>query len=96
MAAFIGGEFAPDHAPKVRADSEEVPTLAWLEERASLARSIPMLPSKKATVPVPTIVQGEYVGILVENPCFDRAEICLLYTSPSPRDKRQSRMPSSA
>ena len=24
------------------------------------------------------------------------AEVCLLYTSPSPRDKRQSRMPSSA
>ena len=26
----------------------------------------------------------------------DRKDICLLYTSPSPRDKRQSRMPSSA
>ena len=26
----------------------------------------------------------------------DKADICLLYTSPSPRDKRQSRMPSSA
>ena len=25
-----------------------------------------------------------------------RSRICLLYTSPSPRDKRQSRMPSSA
>ena len=25
-----------------------------------------------------------------------RSELCLLYTSPSPRDKRQSRMPSSA
>ena len=25
-----------------------------------------------------------------------QARICLLYTSPSPRDKRQSRMPSSA
>ena len=25
-----------------------------------------------------------------------KVEICLLYTSPSPRDKRQSRMPSSA
>ena len=25
-----------------------------------------------------------------------RVEACLLYTSPSPRDKRQSRMPSSA
>ena len=27
---------------------------------------------------------------------FARMAICLLYTSPSPRDKRQSRMPSSA
>ena len=27
---------------------------------------------------------------------FEPKEICLLYTSPSPRDKRQSRMPSSA
>ena len=26
----------------------------------------------------------------------DEINICLLYTSPSPRDKRQSRMPSSA
>ena len=26
----------------------------------------------------------------------DMYESCLLYTSPSPRDKRQSRMPSSA
>ena len=25
-----------------------------------------------------------------------KSKICLLYTSPSPRDKRQSRMPSSA
>ena len=25
-----------------------------------------------------------------------QCEVCLLYTSPSPRDKRQSRMPSSA
>ena len=27
---------------------------------------------------------------------IDQAYTCLLYTSPSPRDKRQSRMPSSA
>ena len=41
------------------------------------------------------------MGLLVENPvykpfrypwCYD----CLLYTSPSPRDMRRSRMPSSA
>ena len=30
------------------------------------------------------------------NPFATPLEICLLYTSPSPRDKRQSRMPSSA
>ena len=27
---------------------------------------------------------------------MDKMLVCLLYTSPSPRDKRQSRMPSSA
>ena len=30
------------------------------------------------------------------NTIYDRVFSCLLYTSPSPRDKRQSRMPSSA
>ena len=30
------------------------------------------------------------------SPAMTPREICLLYTSPSPRDKRQSRMPSSA
>ena len=35
---------------------------------------------------------GEYVSILVDQIHI----LCLLYTSPSPRDKRQSRMPSSA
>ena len=30
------------------------------------------------------------------NDNFDELYTCLLYTSPSPRDKRQSRMPSSA
>ena len=32
----------------------------------------------------------------VEGPVDMRFDACLLYTSPSPRDKRQSRMPSSA
>ena len=27
---------------------------------------------------------------------FDKYDICLLYTSPSPRDRQKSRMPSSA
>ena len=37
------------------------------------------------------------LDIVVENEyADDESETCLLYTSPSPRDKRQSRMPSSA
>ena len=35
-------------------------------------------------------------GNEVEDRDMFLAQICLLYTSPSPRDKRQSRMPSSA
>ena len=33
---------------------------------------------------------------LLESPTGTACAACLLYTSPSPRDKRQSRMPSSA
>ena len=36
---------------------------------------------------------GELLKVRKE---IDMVIICLLYTSPSPRDKRQSRMPSSA
>ena len=32
----------------------------------------------------------------LSEPILDQCYNCLLYTSPSPRDKRQSRMPSSA
>ena len=46
--------------------------------------------------------KGDYIGLskLPKNSAparlHNRCSICLLYTSPSPRDKRQSRMPSSA
>ena len=35
-------------------------------------------------------------GAIKSFPLFTQAFVCLLYTSPSPRDKSQSRMPSSA
>ena len=41
----------------------------------------------------------QYYSYLVEeelHPCLFPVDICLLYTSPSPRDGRISRMPSSA
>ena len=41
-------------------------------------------------------VKEEYVGTGGEPSADDRLLLCLLYTSPSPRDQRGSRMPSSA
>ena len=38
----------------------------------------------------------EVHGIIRRASLINTYRICLLYTSPSPRDKRQSRMPSSA
>ena len=57
--------------------------------------------------PEASVFQGEVVAIqkvclhlaetLPPTPSrYIRVHVCLLYTSPSPRDKRQSRMPSSA
>ena len=42
------------------------------------------------------MVKGEQVKISSFGTFSLRDKSCLLYTSPSPRDKRQSRMPSSA
>ena len=38
----------------------------------------------------------EFNALVLNNPGSNDNNNCLLYTSPSPRDKRQSRMPSSA
>ena len=41
-------------------------------------------------------VWGDILDVKKLNSVLKTHKICLLYTSPSPRDKRQSRMPSSA
>ena len=47
---------------------------------------------------IPKALKGENIGKLLEEVLTDLTEeyVCLLYTSPSPRDQRGSRMPSSA
>ena len=39
---------------------------------------------------------AEVVKVIFDPEIISQRILCLLYTSPSPRDKRQSRMPSSA
>ena len=55
------------------------------------------------SVVVPVYNEAENVPILIKEISealsqhnYEMIFVCLLYTSPSPRDKRQSRMPSSA
>ena len=45
-----------------------------------------------------TLIGYDVMSVYSNTPCgvLLRGDACLLYTSPSPRDKRQSRMPSSA
>ena len=40
--------------------------------------------------------EGQIAAMVMDGAATQQADACLLYTSPSPRDKRQSRMPSSA
>ena len=40
--------------------------------------------------------KGKVEGSIEKLQCWEREGSCLLYTSPSPRDRTRSRMPSSA
>ena len=62
----------------------------WLEERLALDRRAPENNSMRQLCDFFL----EYFQIQLQE--IDQLKNCLLYTSPSPRDKRQSRMPSSA
>ena len=49
----------------------------------------------KSNKPIVTSIDASVEGVHFPKNA-NPSDICLLYTSPSPRDKRQSRMPSSA
>ena len=54
------------------------------------------VPPVKLDDPRPNLEGFEKFEISVDNDMMEQFVICLLYTSPSPRDQRGSRMPSSA
>ena len=65
-----------------------------LERVILMVVSVSFLPLDKVIFPFIFPYYGFKVSEDKMQSCID--VICLLYTSPSPRDKRQSRMPSSA
>ena len=69
----------------------------WLDDRGLDAPSIDAHHSSDFQL-MPGMLSADDIEQLEqsEGDEFDRLFLCLLYTSPSPRDKRQSRMPSSA
>ena len=80
----------------------EIPKITPVTERYT---SIPMAPPVVVNIGVPVVdipgcVEAHQTNNAKNNQIKSDDErgtyTCLLYTSPSPRDKRQSRMPSSA
>ena len=70
-------------------------TIALIDDDRNILTSLSIALEKEG-FKVQTYIDGESALIGLTRMPPDLAVICLLYTSPSPRDKRQSRMPSSA
>ena len=81
------------------------------EERGVEAPTLVFYPKSQTKTQTDSIIVGSFIvfkddstepfsGLQIQiefpNNLIELDTICLLYTSPSPRDKRQSRMPSSA
>ena len=60
-----------------------------LKEKLTLNNEIIKSPSKKVSI-------GDTINLKIPEPEIASLKPCLLYTSPSPRDQRGPRMPSSA
>ena len=85
LAEFIGVSARRERLEQLRRDA----TIALEQAKEVLAQA----ESKTAAAQKFSQTLDDYRRTL---PVLDTVEACLLYTSPSPRDKRQSRMPSSA
>ena len=99
----VSGFMAAD--PRIVKDAESIDIITYKELRelsymgASVLHESAIFPVRKEGIPVNiknTNAPEDEGTMIVESTCHVPAHTCLLYTSPSPRDKRQSRMPSSA
>ena len=83
----------PVSVPFVGPESQERENKFSFDSRMGANESV-FGPSKRVINAIKA--QVENVWKYGDPESFDLLKTCLLYTSPSPRDKRQSRMPSSA
>ena len=86
--AIIGVALAPRSGAETRAMAADIANDAWDNMRDTYEHS-----AEEARAAVNDF------GPMVDAKTDDlraKVDLCLFYTSPSPRDKRQSRMPSSA
>ena len=95
IESFANFGFAESHALSF---AGLVYTSAWIKLHypavflAALLRSQPMGFYSSATL----VADARRHGVVTRRPDVARSSVCLLYTSPSPRDGLLSRMPSSA
>ena len=87
-------------SPNLKGKAAGIPEASFHHPRFFIAsRGVSSMVITLAVMVVAGIVGTSCFGIQtgeLSNPVDAYDEDCLLYTSPSPRDKRQSRMPSSA
>ena len=67
------------------------------DEREALQGAVAFVDEKMREIGAKTKSTGERLAVMTAlNLAHELLSICLLYTSPSPRDRTRSRMPSSA
>ena len=90
------------HAPQLQARREAAVERAQLEEEARLAEVARLRKKEEDAASnqafaARMVAAGEArAAAAAAQQAVERREACLLYTSPSPRDRTRSRMPSSA
>mgnify|MGYP003320457398 CR=1 FL=1 len=103
QAAMFSGISAIDNSPATADARNEFARSLQMRANMSMAQMMAMMAMMRTDtgmqMPGPfdeqeSVVSSEMMGLLRTRPT--RRDICLLYTSPSPRDGLLSRMPSSA
>ena len=94
IAIFLPFSLFTQEVDQIEVVKVEVASIIWKNQKTS--EKFPTVDSNILAEEVLVIESLDKPNINLETIEIDESRICLLYTSPSPRDKRQSRMPSSA